>query len=618
MNKLLIHSNNTSFSRLEYFQIAEQFVFDLDFDTEIDFYIDKILTGRELGQKILSADVLFIKVALSKNYLEYLGIRLAYHIRLTKSLGEKRKIPIVLIAEESIQFLGITCSEPSILLTNGIYFIEETHKDFIKVINWYNSGNVKEIDDWNNFLRKINIKQPLNYLSAHSISNEWSILRWSKIIGVSDLDPNIQNIRHNIESLLYYKFLQAKFPTKNGSEDTEYKIDGSGKLLYIDDEWIKGWDGFFRKLFSRSPGIEFIVHKEDFKDKSQDAVIQSCLNKVYSFGKVGVDIILLDLRLCDHDFEFLSSAEKTHELTGFKLLSAIKEFNPGIQVIIFTASTKVWNLIELEKAGADGFIMKESPEMSIDEDHSKNTIKQLSTTLSEAFTMSFLKEVYCKFETIRLTSQKLISPEETDFISRLKNNLDVSFELLLSTRSTLKYFTYAYLQLFQCIEDFVSLPSVFKDGPDNYVYVNGKEICIKQTHVDNIEQAFFFKLKNGKYQIGNIKIRRDSDKQKDFYRSLTNFKVSAVLIFRYGNTNSSVKNWTDIYHIRNTKAAHYSAENVLHKEDILMILDFISYFINPANQNEINISKGLVEKTFEESIALLKDQGNFKVKTHKK
>jgi len=617
MNKLLIHSNNTSFSRLEYFQISEQFVFDLDFDTEIDFYIDRILTGKELGQKILSADVLFIKVALSKNYLEYLGIRLAYHIRLTKSLGEKSKIPIVLIAEESIQFLGITCVEPDILLTSGIYLINESHKDFTKVINWYSNGDVKELDDWNNFLRKINIKPPLNYLSSHSISNEWSILRWSKIIGVPDLDPNIQNIRHNIESLLYYKFLQAKFPSKNGPEGTEFKIDGSGKILYIDDEWNKGWDVFFKKLISGSHGIEFIIHKEDFKDKSQDDVIQSCVNKVHSLGPSGIDIVLLDLRLCDHDFEFLSSAEMAHELTGFKLLTAIKEFNPGIQVIIFTASTKVWNLIELEKAGADGFIMKESPEMSQDDGHSITTIKKLTSTLSDSFKMAFLKKVFTKIKEISEIADRL--PFQCDdFKARLNSNLNIAFKLLTETKTTFRYFNYSYLQLFQIVEDFVSLQDILIEDIDRYVCLNDKKICIEQCQNDKVLQAIKFIDSNGKYEIGNNVIPINKKSKFRVGRHDTNFKVSAVLIFRYGNSNSSVHKWTDIYTLRNTKAAHYSKDNELNQENIFVILNFISYFINPANQNENNISKGLVEKTFEESIALLKDQGNFQVKTHKK
>lgn len=49
----------------------------------------------------------------------------------------------------------------------------------------------------------------------------------------------------------------------------------------------------------------------------------------------------------------------------------IKKINPGIQVIIFSATNKVWNLQALQEAGADGFIIKESPENSIDPNFTK-------------------------------------------------------------------------------------------------------------------------------------------------------------------------------------------------------------------------------------------------------
>ena len=103
MKKLLIHGNNTSFSNTEIFKLSEQFVFDVDIDKDVDFYINENLTDGTLKQKLEKCEIVFIKISLSKNYLEYLGLRLAYHIRLTKNLGEKAKIPIVIIAEESFQ-----------------------------------------------------------------------------------------------------------------------------------------------------------------------------------------------------------------------------------------------------------------------------------------------------------------------------------------------------------------------------------------------------------------------------------------------------------------------------------------------------------------------------------
>jgi hypothetical protein len=69
MKKLLIHSNNTSFNNTELFAMAEQFVFDVDFDKDVDLYIsEKLNDEQEVGlkKKIEKSDILFIKAALSK------------------------------------------------------------------------------------------------------------------------------------------------------------------------------------------------------------------------------------------------------------------------------------------------------------------------------------------------------------------------------------------------------------------------------------------------------------------------------------------------------------------------------------------------------------------------
>ena len=108
MKKLLIHCDNTSFNRDEFFPISESFRFDVDFDKDVDLYIDEQLKNEAdvgLRKKIEKSDILYIKASLSKNYLEYLGLRLAYHIRLTKSLGEKANIPIVIIGKTTLVLL---------------------------------------------------------------------------------------------------------------------------------------------------------------------------------------------------------------------------------------------------------------------------------------------------------------------------------------------------------------------------------------------------------------------------------------------------------------------------------------------------------------------------------
>ncbi len=593
MKKLLIHSNNTSFNRPEIFSISEQFVFDVDFDKDVDFYIDEILGSGELKRKINEVDIVFIKVSLSNNYLEYLGLRLTYHIRLTKSLGIKSNLPIVLIAEESIQFLGLTYPEPNLLFTGGIYLIKESIEDYRKVAKWYADNRIKPLENMSFFINSILINPPANYQSHHSIANEWSILRWSKVLGISQENILLKNIQKNIVSLLYYKFLQTKYPIEQEPDIASFNIQGQGKVLYIDDEWDKGWDLVLNEFLLSSTDIVFETLKYNFKDKSQDDILLECKSNIL---KQNPEIVLLDLRLSESD---ISNSANSKELTGYKLLQEIKAINPGIQVVIFTASNKVWNFTELQKAGADDFVFKESPELSSDPAYSRNCIEKLASSLSDALKMSFLKKVHSKMDVIELLHNIGNNDEENEFYNRLKVNLGIAFRVLVDTKYSDKYFNYAYLQLFQIIEDFCNLSYVFKDGNDCFVYVNDKEICVNKTLSDKWESAISF---TDKYRL-IPKTLPIKEKRK---RLDTNYLVSAILIFRLGYENSSALNWTDIYTLRNTKAAHFNIDHALNKEDIYIILNFIKNFINPKNQKETNVAKGFKVKTLEESIELLK------------
>lgn len=594
MKKLLIHSNNSSFSNTKLFPLSEQFVFDVDFDKDVDFYIDDILSEGNLMLKLSDCDLVFIKVSLSKNYLEYLGLRLAYHIRLTKILGEKANIPIIIIAEESFQFLGLTYPEPSILFTKGLYLIKESLEDYKKTLNWFNEGKIKPLENVANFVRSVSINPPSNYHSHHSIANEWSILRWAKVLGISTEIEALKDVRSNIESLLYYKYLQAKYPIEAEPDKAAFKINGKGRILYIDDEWNKGWNEVLSNYFATSSTeIEFETLKYDFKDKSHQEILKECDKKIQSYKP---DVVLLDLRLSDSDF--INSHNSTH-LTGYKVLQAIKSINPGVQVIIFTASNKVWNFTELLKAGCDDFILKESPELSTDNEYSRNSIAKMASSVSTAFKMSFLKKVYLKMAEVEKQLLSANNEEEADFILRLKNNLNIAFKLLNETKISAKYFNYAYLQLFQIIEDFSNLSYVFSNGLDCYVHVKDKSVCVNKTLIDKWETAISF---TNKYMI-NHKVLPIAKKRK---RLDTNYIVSAILIFRLGYVNSSALSWTNIYTIRNTKAAHFNIDDVLNEDTIFTLLDFIESFISPQKQNDNNVGKGLSVKSFDESVELLK------------
>ncbi|MDI9358267.1 MAG: response regulator [Phycisphaerales bacterium] len=483
MNKLLIHSNNTSFSSIERFALPNQFVFDVDADKDVDFYIDEKLNEEgadSLKSKLQKSDIVFIKASLSNNYLEYLGLRLAYHIRLTKSLGQKtNNIPIVFIAEESFQFLGLTCPEPTILFTSGVYLMKEQIDEYEKIERAFANGTIKALnDDHNSFLNTISIKPPANYESHHSTANEWSILRWAKTLGISE-SSSIRKVKNNIESFLYYKFLQTKYPIQSETNTANFKIDGKGKILYIDDEWRKGWDIVLEKFVSLSHGVTLETLKYDFEHNSNEAILKECEAQIKTSNP---DVVLLDLRLADSDF---SNTVQPKDLTGIEVLKIIKKINPGTQVIIFTASNKVWNLLELQSSGAEGFILKESPEMILKNESSTEMLQSLSKQITKCISYGYLKEIWMLSDTIKVKFHK--NPltkyfdkdmqRQTDGIkyqNLLLAELNAMFEILKTTNYS--RFNMAMIMLHKILE---YLNEIFykKVSRDEYpIFYNGEKV----------------------------------------------------------------------------------------------------------------------------------------------
>ena len=571
MKKLLIHSNNTSFNNTELFPLAEQFVFDVDFDKDVDFYITENLTDGGLKHKLEKCDIVFIKLSLSKNYLEYLGLRLAYHIRLTKSLGENSYVPIVLIAEESFQYLGLSHPEPSILFSKGIYLIKESLDDFRKTLTWFNAGRIKSLDDFSSFVISVKINPPANYLSHHSIANEWSILRWAKVLDISADKESLKDVRVNIESLLYYKFLQARYPINTEPEKAAFKVNGKGRILYIDDEWNKGWDVVLKKIISSSPEIVLETFNYDFKDKDYEEILIACTNKVNNSNP---DVVLLDLRLSDSDFY---EDAKSTELTGYKVLQRIKTINPGIQVLIFTASNKVWNFTELQKAGADGFVIKESPENSIDSDSTQKAIGNFISVLNICFEKTFLKDFYIKLEDLktklipRKNFKKSNIPLPKEFVDETLKWFELSCEVLKRETSQ-SMITTSFIFMFSVLEN-LSNRLINVDAP----------IPADQ---NNNQQLFMFEFRGS-----NQKLKRfQEDENKIGYYRRTNghlkstrnipwkFKILNALDFITDNKMKDdelsiiIKKRNDLIHANSTTGDKFSI-NI----ELLITLNSIIY-----------------------------------------
>lgn len=570
-----------------------------NYDDDIDQIIHSFICDKENT----SIESITIPISLSNNFMEFSGLLLAHHIRLSREF-KFCDVPIVFYGSLKLEQLLRITPLARILLTSNVVYVDIQKYSFADIQKSLECYKVKSFDI-SVFLDQIQINPPANYDSHHSVDNEFALIQWSKFIKCYDELPPI--LRKEYESKLYFKYLKLKQTFAQVEKLLEKKIiETNRNILLIDDEAGKGWEVFYSSLFNNSSKeIKFEDSGIDFNDPNiSDLIISRVEIKVIQFKP---DIVLLDLRLLDSDFH---KETPPAELTGLKILEKIKKINRGIQVLITTASNKAWNFNLAKQKGAYDFIIKdgfEDPEKAI-----SKFINSLEISCKRAGflkiidqKLSILKELIISSDHFKDKDDDEKKPHEIkqDKIrKRMYSYLEIAFELLdlsYNIPQKDKYLAYSYLQLFLLIEDFVNPDSLEKHTPILYyesdqVFISHslKQICILQIKEGKKLTRLVF---DSKYKIDNnaLEFKRKMD---------TNFFVSSILIYKYGNANSSEKEWTSVYKVRNRVAHEGYTPN---ESEFNKLLDFMLYFFNNSNERDINIDKGLVPVTIEESLKAL-------------
>ncbi len=431
-NALLIHNDNTSFKET----IRNKILFNPTIDDLINGDIDKYISKNIISHiKIKKFEIIFIKDNLSSNYIDFHGLRLAYHIRF--EFGQKSFIPIVIISDIDASTINRLTSLGAILFTKHVYLIENSSND----INNFRIFEKREISFnkyQKEFLNKIKIEPPKDYLSHHDISNEWAIYRWAEFLNIKDSKAINQN-REKISSMLYFKYLLAKnpVPKKNGIQFVSQLPKNSGKILYIDDEWAKGWSDIFRFYFSKNPNIKFDSFKYNFKDNNKFKIISDIEKKIKKYNP---DLVILDLRLTKSDHNKNQEIEK---LTGIIISKSIKELNPAIQIIILSATSKSTILENLYKYNILGYIKKEHPtDINIS---TKDNFNKLKDLVDRGLEKSYLKEIW-EIQNSILAFDIL----KQNRFRQMRFEINSIFEILDSNMK--KRYIYAMLSIHQCLE----------------------------------------------------------------------------------------------------------------------------------------------------------------------
>ncbi len=431
MKPLLIDSTDSRYGGLLKWEnsVSIGYKYPEESDLKGDFSnIDTFISNgpASIISQIASCDFEYyiIPLSLTNTLLDFSGIRLAQHIRLTKSLEEKRLFPIIFVSWINPMHVIKLAEAGEIITASGNYFCKPT-RDAIE--NAISMGLLpcKQATD----KIKISIHNQSN--SHHSIANEWSILTLSQSLGISE---KLKETTDYFEAQLYFKYLLTNFDNNVNTPRNIPQLNRTGekkRILYIDDEYKKGWEEIFGAFFSGQSNINFKCFEptKDFTDfETSDDLIVEIVKFVRNFDP---DIVLLDLRLHDQDFEPNRAA---NEMTGLKILKEIKDkINPGIQIIVITASNKVWNLIELQNSGMDFFVLKNSPEINSGTQSIDHFFYQFQEVLEQAFKKSFIKGLISSLLKIKTKLSIVNEPENPEYnklIAYLKSQINVGISML--------------------------------------------------------------------------------------------------------------------------------------------------------------------------------------------
>ncbi len=408
---------------------------DLITDSKIDDWVRNTLF--RLNNDI---EKIIIPIRLGFEDTEYIGLRIGLHIRLTKSLNEKRFVPIIFIGTETDCEIINNQLRNKQLLTSLILFTPGT-----KLVDLFDLNLNSFPDKLNEIIFKTEVLPKLIITnergSGHQLSNEWGAFRLAK-------SAQIELKTLEIPTDLYFKFKFANTDFIIDTKSVNKMADRSKNFnfLIIDDNADKGWT----ELINHIIGSE-IINKFTNKIKSTEILDFEGASNYCDFE--AHDVIFLDLRLKKEEEESIQN-DSINELSGVQILKKIKEINRGIQVIIITASNKAWNMKKLLDEGADAYFIKESVDISITEEISKQNYNNLVENIKSLFDRIYLRDLFTKIKEINVkleSSKRIHDLAQNTFLDEIKILLEQSFDMHYHAKTD-KPFAYAYITLYMVIE----------------------------------------------------------------------------------------------------------------------------------------------------------------------
>ena len=521
-------------------------------DTFLNEVVEDIITTKEYNN-------IFIPLCFGPIMSDFNGLRLATHIRCTQGINQNKNIYIFSFVDISY-LINHECFD--ILKTKGVMLIKYNFHTIQSIID--NNFTVLELSEIPSEIKKINLKIPANYEDNHSVANEWAIYRWSQAIDAND--KGIEKITDIQNNNLYFKYLKSIYPIRHldrlAIEKLKINFEGQSNVLYIDDEAEKGWKEIFETIFlDKNKNIDFLYLDNELNDKSKEEICELALQTIIDED---IDLVILDFRLHKEDFE----NKIIEEITGYKILKKIKEHNKGIQVIVFSATNKIWNLQALQEAGANGFIIKESPENSLDYSFTEQSIRSFISTTEECLRRVFLKNFYSNLDTLkkelipRKNYAKSNNPLPKEFVDETLKWYELSLNFL-NLKTEEEQLISAFLIYFTIIENIsnrvIEIENPIKEV-EFYKFQFRKNFQRLNNYIEDSDNPGFYRKTNTKYKSSKRSLRWDIKIYNTIdFISDDNLSLESI--------NDLVKKRNDIIHSNST----FGKAIEIKKDDILLL-----------------------------------------------
>ena len=341
------------------------------------------LTTDLLNLPIESPSVFFIPTVFDyNNSLSYSGANMALRILMKYISNGRTDIDIVLMGNENESNFLLHYDYPNILKIPGLHYILFNKK----LVATYELPQREQLKarEYKTYFDNLGLKIPSSFKSTHSLTNEWCLFKWNVFMGFSENTSPM-------EGHLYFDYLITLeklniIKSKTASENLKKRIVEiqSARILVIDDK--EGWHVFFKNMFSHTDNVDIRCIGNDFNKLELKDIEKRIIDEVNDFNP---HVIILDFRLMeDKDAEVKDDMKQT---SGYHVLAKVLKGNYknpldsfGRQVIIFTATSRIENILLLRNGNADGFILKEKPENYKGKENTKNVISEMVATLEKA------------------------------------------------------------------------------------------------------------------------------------------------------------------------------------------------------------------------------------------